>query len=191
MPEDKNILEGLEQERAELNALIGLGYEFSIERDIPKAKKYLFGLVKKYTCSKERETFRIGEPTLGTLDRLSREWVELAMDEERMKSADGMSYAKEMVARHARRCAKIVALAVIGSEYEIPTVVRGVVRYRRDTKRLEELTDLFFRTVKPSSLYKLVVMISAISNLGDFVNSIRLMSPQRTSTPNLIEEGEG
>lgn len=185
--EDKEIIKSLERERDELNNLIGAGYTFTIEVHVPK-RKSLLGFINRHYILKEERTFRIEEPTLGTLDRLSAEWVQLAIDEERMKSSDSMSYAKEMTAKHCRRCAKIVALAVIGSEYEIPFVSGGVLRYKRDSKRLEELTELFLRSIKPSSLYKLVVMISTMANLGDFVNSIRLMSIQRTSTPNLIEQ---
>lgn len=188
MTEDKDILKSLEREKSELGLLIGLGYEFTIEIHVPKVRKSLFGLIKKHVFLKEQKIFRIEEPTLGTLDRLSAEWVELAIDEEKMRSTGGIGYAKEMVAKHSRRCAKIVALAVMGSEYEVPTCVRGAVRYRPDVKRLEELTDLFLRSIKPSDLYKLIMVITAISNLGDFVNSIRLMSSQRTSAPTLIEE---
>lgn len=190
MTEDKDILKSLEREKSELELLIGLGYEFTIGRDVPRVKKSMLGLIRKRVFFKEEKTFKIEEPTLGTLDRLSAEWVELAIDEEKMQSMGGIGYAKEMVAKHSRRCAKIVALAVMGSEYEVPTCVRGAVRYKPDVKRLEELTDLFLRSIKPSDLYKLIMVITAISNLGDFVNSIRLMSSQRTSTPTLIEEKE-
>lgn len=179
----------LEQEKKELNTLINKGIAFEIEDTEFEIKNKFFGLIKKRTPKKIKKSFKIEEPTLGTLDRLSSEWIELAIDEVQLKNEDGMQLARTLVSNHAMRCAKIVALAVMGSDYLIPTCSRnGVVRYVENTNRLEELTGLFARTVKPSKLYQLCVLINAMCNLGDFMNSIRLMSADRTSMPIRIEE---
>jgi hypothetical protein len=53
-------------------------------------------------------------------------------------------------------------------------------RIERKTE-LRDLTSLFFHTVKPSQLLTLAILISNVSNLGDFVNSMRLMCATRTS----------
>ena len=45
------------------------------------------GLTRKFT---------IEEPTLGTLDRLSAEWVEMAIDEEALRGENGMLQARIM-----------------------------------------------------------------------------------------------
>lgn len=188
--EEKNDKKQLELEREELNRIVNNGVTFEVEDvEAMVTKRSFFGLFKKRELVKVAKTFKIEEPTLGTLDRLSREWVEFAIDEESLKGKDGMKEARTMVNHHAKRCAKVIAIAVIGSEYEIPvTDKNGVVRMREDVKRLNELTSLFTRRIKPSRLYQIYILIQTMCNLGDFLNSIRLMSADRTTMPIRIEE---
>lgn len=179
----------LEQERDELDKLIGKGVTFEVEDVRFRVEKRFFGLLKKRIPETYKRKFSIQEPTLGTLDRLSREWVEFEFDNERLKSAEGMKAARTMAAKHAIRCAKVVALAVLGSDILIAKPGKhGVVRYVEDVNALKELTNLFARTIKPSLLHRLVVLIGAMCNLGDFCNSIRLMQTERTTTPIRIED---
>lgn len=186
MQETKKILE---QERSELNALINRGVSFEVQDIEVQYKSYLWGLFKKKILVPITRNFVIKEPTLGTLDRLSSEWIEMAIDEETIKGEDGMLQARKMTKKHALRCARVIALAVLGSDYLIPKADNGgIVRYEEDTKRLEELTRLFARQIKPSELHQLYVLINAMCNLGDFLNSIRLMSADRTTIPIRIEE---
>lgn len=186
MVETKKILE---QERSELNALINRGVSFEVQDVEVQYKSYLCGLFKKKILVPITRNFVIKEPTLGTLDRLSSEWIEMAIDEETIKGEDGMLQARKMTKKHALRCARVIALAVLGSDYLIPKAGNGgIVRYEEDTKRLEELTRLFARQIKPSELHQLYVLINAMCNLGDFLNSIRLMSADRTTIPIRIEE---
>lgn len=179
--------ERLEQEKRELNSLINKGYTFEVEDTEFRIEKRFFGLLKKRVPVKVKRQFRIKEPTLGTLDRLSAEWVEIAIDEEKLKGSDGLKVAKSLANRHAKRCARIVALSVLGSDYLIPKYAGNAVRYTEDDVRLNELTDLFTRTIKPSRLYELTLLINTISNFGDFLNSIRLMQSERTTAPDLVE----
>lgn len=178
----------LTQERAELNALIGRGVTFDVDDVELHITPRLFGLFQKKSIVPVTRTFTISEPTLGTLDRLSAEWVEMAIDEEELKGEDAMMKARLLAKKHALRCAKVIALAVLGSDYLVPRAVRGGVAYDYDTKRLEELTSLFARRIKPSELYQLYTLIGAMCNFGDFLNSIRLMSADRTTSPVEIEE---
>ena len=189
---DEKIVEKLEQERSELNALINRGWEFEVEgyhtERIPRRGLWGLLLPPRRRTVKTRQKYHISEPTLGTLDRLSAEWIELAIDEERLKGAEAMIEARTMAAHHARRLARIVALAVLGSDYLKPIPgPGGAVRYKEDRRRLEELTDLFFHSIKPSELFRLTMTINAMCNLGDFIHSIRLMSAARTTVPTRIE----
>lgn len=134
------------------------------------------------------ERHRVQEPTLAVLDLIAAEQIELVIDEKLMTSEDALCIARKLAKQHARRMAKIVALAVLGEDYIKATQVGARVKYEHDDKRLDELTDLFFSRIKPSRLTELVSMISAMSNLGDFTNSIRLMSAARTTMPILVEE---
>lgn len=181
----------LEQERSELNTLINKGVTFEVQDTEVRTRRVL-GIFRRREAVPVRRTFKIEEPTLGTLDRLSAEWIEFAIDEDAMKSEDGMQRAKAMVRRHAVRCARIVAIAVMGSSYLIARPGRGdAVRYEEDTAELERLTRLFLNEVRPSQLLQLCVMINAMANLGDFMNSIRLMQADRSTMPIRVEEGQG
>lgn len=55
-------------------------------------------------------------------------------------------------------------------------------------KGLDELTDLFMNTIRPSQLCQLMIYISLTNNLEDFSNSIRLMCASRTTMPTRIED---
>ena len=178
----------LRQEKDELNTLIGKGIEFAVDDVEFTVDKKLFGLVRKRNPMNIRRTFLIEEPTLGTLDRLSAEWIEVAIDDEAMRGNKSSQAAKSMVEKHAVRCARIVAIAVLGGDYLVPKYAAGgMVRYTEDKKKLAELTELFLRAIKPSQLYRLTLMIDVMCNLGDFMNSIRLMSSDRTAMPIRIE----
>jgi hypothetical protein len=178
----------LEQEKAELNTLINKGVAFEVTDAQSQEKRLFFGLIKKYVPVDTPKKFRIQELTLGTLDRLSAEWIEFAIDEATLKSGDGMQRARILAGKHALRCARIVALAVLDADFLIPKCSKnGTVRYVEDTARLDYLTALFSRSIKPSKLYQLNVLINTMCNLGDFVNSIRLMCANRTTMPVRIE----
>lgn len=179
----------LSQKRHELNRLINQGVTFEVQDHEVQTKSYLWGLYKRPSIVPITRTFTIEEPTLGTLDRLSSEWLEMAIDEAKLKSDNSVNQAHLITHKHALRCAKVIALAVLGSDYLVPKVSKGgVVRYTEDKERLDDLTQLFARSIKPSELYQLYLLINMMCNLGDFMNSIRLMSANRTTSPTRIED---
>ena len=174
-------------ESEELSRLIGEGFSFEVKETEIRSRKKWFGLKKEYFPVEVVTKFKIEEPTLGTLDRLSAEWVQFAIDEISLKSKHGLQAAKTLTHQNALRFAKVVAIAVVGSSYLKPQADKfGTLHYVEDTERLAYLTQLFARTIKPSQLYQLCVAINTMSNLGDFCNSIRLMCAERTT--NRIEE---
>lgn len=177
-----------EQERKELNTLINKGVSFEVKDIEFETRKRFFGLIKKRTPKEVKRTYTIEEVTLSTLDRLSAEWIEIAIDDNAMKSNDGMKIARGLAKEHAVRCARIIAIAVLGEKRLIPCPCKGGTRWVEDVKALDELTALFARRIKPSRLYQLCVLVNAMCNLGDFLNSIRLMLPERTTMPNRIEK---
>lgn len=177
----------LEQERQELNALIGKGVSFEVMDVEFNSQSRFLGLIKKHTKEEVTRKFTIKEPTLATLDRLSREWVEFAIDDDALKSADGMNAARTMVRTQANRCARVVAIAVLGEDRLIPIPGKGCTRWIEDERKVDELTELFARKITPSRLYQLYSVVNTMCNLGDFVNSIRLMCTERTTMPNRIE----
>jgi hypothetical protein len=182
--------ERLEAERRELNLLIGRGITFDVKRTIRKRKPGILGLLGGRVQEEVTESFRIHEPTLSTLDRMSALQIELSIDEEKMRSEGALSEARRLTGEHSRRLARIVALAVMGQDYVSITQEGSRQVYRYDNKGLKDLTDVLFYSLTPSQLAEVVVYINTISNLGDFCNSIRLMSAARTTMPALVEENK-
>lgn len=178
----------LEKEKSELNALIRKGVSFEVKDVQVETEKCFFGLIRRRRLVEVIRKFTIEEPTLSTLDRLSAEWIELAIDEKAMKSDEAMVVARTMAHKHSIRCARIVAIAVLGVDRLKCESKNGYPHWVEDTEKLNTLTDLFARQIKPSRLHQLAVLVNSMSNLGDFMNSIRLMSTDRTTTPIRIEE---
>ncbi len=176
----------LELEREELNLLVKRGVRFSITTKIRKRKKGLKGFFRRPEVVEETTSYEIHEPTLCVLDRLSDVWLEMAVDEEAIQSEDGsiLTEAKQLAKENACRMARVIAIAVLGEDYHITEVTRlGKVKKRNDDKELDRLTNLFFHAIKPSKLVGLAATVTNISNLGDFLASMRLLSGARTTQP--------
>ena len=182
----------LEQERAELNTLINKGVTFEVKDTEFEVKRRFFGLFRQYKSKDIVRTFKIEEMTLATLDRIAAESVEIAIDEEKLRSAgiDSIKMARTIAHKHSTRCARIIAIAVLGEDLFIAKPGKGGTRWIEDTKKLDALTSMFRRKIKPSILYKLYVLVNAMENLGDFMNSIRLILLERTTMPIRIEENK-
>lgn len=177
----------LSLEKNELSHLVDEGYSFAIE--VPSRPKWCS---LKQQRNMETREFVIHEPTLAILDRIARESIDIILDEEALKNsgADTIQEAKAMALKHAKRCARILAIAVLGEGiYKQKILHNGGVSYREDRVRIERLATLFEHYIKPSKLVELFWAIIATMNLGDFIYSIRLIQTQRTAMPHRIEEG--
>jgi len=180
--EAKQKLEAIKQEREELRLLIGNGISFVVTYfepvvvKIPRWGNWLGRLFKrKVRQQRERQReFTIKEPTLYTLDRLSMEYIELHIEEAKLKAAPRQQ-ARLYYKEHSKRMALICAIAILGNEWE-------------DKKKLEELAAFLHRWLKNSQLMELVSVVDLTNNLADFINSIRLVSSARTTMPSLIEQ---
>lgn len=176
----------LEIEREELNLLIKRGIKFSITHKVRRRKKSFKGLFQRPQVVTVKEDFEIQEPTLSTLDRLSAIWVEMEINEDRLTAggSETLAEAKRIAKANAARMARIIAIAVLGEDYYVTEVSEGGrVKTYNDDKELDRLTALFFHTIKPSKLVGFAESITSVSNLGDFINSMRLMSGARTTKP--------
>lgn len=180
--------EALYQERSELRRMIGEGITFDIDVKYKRRKRGFFGLFQKREEVTEKRVFKIAEPTLSTLDRLSVMWLDIAIDETKLNSDDYLSTAKQLAAKEAERLAEVVAMAVLGEDYYDVSERGGMFVWKENKERLAELKNLFFHTISPSELLTIAIYITNVSNLGDFTNAIRLTSAARTSEPtNLID----
>lgn len=183
-------LENLTREQNELRQMINSGVTFDVEITYKRRKPGLLGFLRKRETIKEKKVFRVAEPTLSTLDRLSALWLEMTIDETKLNDTDYLCAAKKLAAQEAKKLAEVVAVAVLGEDYYDVTEKGGYYTRKPNEKRLKRLASLFEHTITPSQLLTLAILITNVSNLGDFINSIRLMSATRTSDPmtNLIEQ---
>ncbi len=156
--------EAYQAERREANILIEKGVKF-------KTKKVSF--LKYFSKEKER-TFVIQQPFLGTLDILSELFLSINFDEKQIEE-NPLTASKELVSKSAKKCALVIAVAVLNSKWLIILFSKILANY-------------FLWRIKPSDLINIAFIINQVNNYGDFTNSIRLMSVIRMTTPNLIEK---
>ena len=130
-------------------------------------------------------SYEIHEPTLSVLDRLSDMWLEMAINENVLQESETIiSEAKQLAKENAARMARTIAIAVLGEDYHVTEVGQsGRIRKYNDDKELDRLTDIFFHAITPSKLVALSATVTNMSNLGDFLASMRLMSGARTTQP--------
>lgn len=177
-----------ELEFNELIKLIGEGFSFKITYTINEKKWWQFW--KKNNLKTVEEDFKIKELTLGILDRISLESVELKEEDE--QSVDS-NYIKTYSRKHYKRVARIIAIAVLGknAEYlqknafgDYDLVLNEIEIKRLSTKILSVLT--------PSDISKLLDIIDIESNLGDFINSTRKLTAAKKKTimTDLVEQKE-
>ena len=187
---NQNLING-DFERKEVNFLIQNGLPFTIKvKEKQVKKKYLFGLIKRYQLKEVERKFIIKEPTLAVLDRLSKEWIEMSIDESLLQSENVLNVSKKYVMRNIERASRVIALAVLGEDYFICHTVGNQISYKTNETELQDLTNLFKQYIKPSDLYTIYEAINITSNLADFLTAIRLMSAERTTKPQRIAENE-
>lgn len=186
--EKTNNIQQFETERRELQHMINEGVEFEVEVTVSRSQSGFFGRFKKRVKEVEKRTFKVAEPTLATLDRLSALWLSMTIDETKLQDSDYLNAAKKLVAQETDKVAEVVAVAVLGEDLYEATEKGGVYTFKPDRRKLNELKALFLHSVKPSDLFSIAVMVTSVSNLGDFTNSIRLMSATRTSDPSHLIE---
>jgi hypothetical protein len=164
----------LEEKRSELVRLMNRGFEFAITEKVKVKQDGLFGIFKPKLITEVQHSFLIKEATLATLDLISLESLEL--DEtgfDFTADSDRLRYSR----KHYRRMAKIIAIAVCGANAE--------------KSEISEKTDLFFKYLKPSDLYNILKLIDITSNLGDFINSTRLVTAANVlNEADLVEKNE-
>ncbi|KAA6303127.1 MAG: hypothetical protein EZS26_000730 [Candidatus Ordinivivax streblomastigis] len=178
--------EKIRMEREELNLLVQGGFQFDVSIKVRQRGKGIRGFFGKRQITEETQTFEIHEPTLSVLDRISFIALDMVINSEELNegSEEVITKAKELVKDNSERLARLIAIAVLGEDYHITEISKsGKIKRHNDDKELNRLTDLFFHTIKPSKLVGLASAITNISNLGDFIGSMRLLSGTRTTQP--------
>ncbi len=170
----QDIKEALAQRKV-LKTIIGKGMKFSVEYTVKVRQKGLLGLFRPKVTESRKEEFALVEPTLSVLDRASEVWLRMDTDGLEKEGADPIKEGYKAAHAHARDMAECIAILVLGEAYY---AVEG-----GDDKELERLTDLFYRTIKPSQANDMAMFVNVTSNLVDFANSMRLMKMSTTTTP--------
>lgn len=144
-----------EIERKALNTLLEKGIYFEIPgRLFFRRKKWRFTI---------RQLF------LGTIDHLSDLYLQIDIDEEKIKE-DPQKEARRLAGKHAKLMARVVAIALLNSYFGIK-FFSGILSYYLLWK------------INPQRLFELTIAVKTLSNTGDFIASIRSLSLVRTTTP--------
>jgi hypothetical protein len=176
----------IEIEREELNLLVQRGFKFEVTFKAGKRVKGISGFFGKKEITEETMTFEIKQPTLDTLDRISDIALDMIANEDKLNdgSVEVITKAWKTVKENARKLARVVAIATLGEDYYITEISKsGEIKRRNNDRELNRLADLFFHTVKPSKLAGLASAVTNISNFGDFIISMRLLSDARMTQP--------
>jgi hypothetical protein len=163
MQQEENF-DPVQAERNEINTLTQRGVSFSVECK---------SLISKIFRRKERK-FLIQQPYLGTLDYLAAEYIQMRYDEEAIKE-DWIAEGKRMMKSDAKRCARVVAIAVLNDRWKLKYLIPFFATY-------------FLWRITPEKLSQLTSIILQTSNIVDFIGSIRYLSiKERMTAPNLVE----
>lgn len=169
-------------EQKELNLLINEGISFTFEY---MDRKYPFArptLVKK--------TFTIHQPTLAVIDLMSAEAIKMVVDED-LIDKDPFGEAKKVIAAGVDPMSRFIAIAILGRDAEIPvSSLSKYPSYKKNEKEIKRISSIIKRSLTPAQLREIVTAITQISNIGDFLYSIRLAGESRSTTPNRVEEDE-
>lgn len=168
-------IKGLLAQKRIIKTIIGKGLKFSISYTTKEHQKGLKGFFKPKVNVEHKEEFVLQEPTLAVLDRASEIWLRMNTDDIEKEGADTVKEGFKLAKAHSHDMAECLAILVLGEAYY--SVDGG------DIKEMERLTELFYKTVKPSQTEEIAMFINATANLVDFVNSTRLMKMSTTTTP--------
>ena len=158
----EKVFDKLAEEQNQLNALINRGIEFEVP---------VLGLAKFLSKSKTKKHV-ITEPYLGVMDLLADEFIKMEINEDILKE-NPIAVCNREVKAHSKRQARIVAISVLNDRCCI-----HLTKYKWVYNHIliNTYTNYFLARIKPSVLLKIVSIIRQISNVGDFMNSIRLTS---------------
>lgn len=153
----------LNAEKNEADILIDRGFFF----EVPKKS------LLRWFSKKKTRRFEIQQPYLGVLDMINRIFLDIEFNEKEI-TENPLTETKKLVI-HSRKLAEVIAIVILGSKWKIRLFAKVLGRY-------------FLWRITPDNLLQITLGISQMSNLENFIVSIRLMSRIRTTAPKPIEE---
>lgn len=111
---------------------------------------------------------------LGALDEISSVLLKMKLNEDELQE-NPLGQYKHVIKDNATLCAEVVAVSVLGKKWRIRLFKKA-------------LTSYFKWNLTPSQIATYYLKIITMADMGNFINSIRLMSGATTTKPNQIEE---
>lgn len=163
-------------ETNELEVLLDRGFTIELKYKISRFPSWLTSLfwVLRHSVVEKSEKFTFKEPTLAVLDRVSLEYMDLEQSADDIAKY-GESVAKRVAYRQAATMARIIAIFALGEKIFNPD-------YSENTREFRRVSDLMLHAFTPSKMVKLVGILSTLSNIPAFLNTIRLIGTTRTSS---------
>lgn len=174
------------QERREIDVLLNKGFNIDVTYTEKKYKDGLMAIFEKPMEVTKKITLEFREPTLAVLDLVTAEYLNLRITEPPADSpsAKVIASAHKTVSDNARSMARIVAIFALGEK----AFVCNGTDYDINVDDIERLTEIIFHWATPKKLERIISLCTALSNLPDFLTSIRLTGASRTTRPaNLVE----
>lgn len=167
------------QEKKEINILLNKGFNFNIQ--YKEKKSFWRSLFQGKTAEIKTKTLEFREPTLAVLDLATDLFLNINAETD---DKNDLKKTFKTVKENADKMAKIVAVFALGEDcFEY-----SGNRYKIKEKQISELANLIFLNLKPSELEHITMLMTALSNLPDFLTSIRLLGASRTTQPaHLVE----
>lgn len=135
--------------------------------------------------------YLISQPRIGQMDKMAVELLKLDLNSIELESQEWtrrFSEQKRIIHPNAKLAAKIVAIAAVN--HHRPLIALFPWYAIKERFLVWKTTNLFLYNLSAEDLFKLVQVVLKTANLQDFTSSIALLSINRTTAPQAIEEDQ-
>lgn len=171
--------------RREITKLINNGFPITLSETYVERKKGLLGFFSKPKKKTKEVTYIIKELTFNIIDLIALESQGLNL--KNYEGKEGLAFNNSISRNDIKIMSKVIALAIMGTDYEYKVITGKREKYIRDEKGLKKIQNHLLQKIRPSDLFGILNLIDIHSNLGDFTNSIGLITGA-AKRANLIEE---
>ncbi|MDE5530433.1 hypothetical protein KRE43_12850 [Elizabethkingia meningoseptica] len=171
--------------RREITKLINNGFPITLSETYVERKKGLLGFFSKPKKKTKEVTYIIKELTFNIIDLIALESQGLNL--KNYEGKEGLAFNNSISRNDIKIMSKVIALAIMGTDYEYKVITGKREKYIRDEEGLRKIQNHLSQNLHPSDLFGILNLIDIHSNLGDFTNSIGLITGA-AKRASLIEE---
>ncbi|AQX52512.1 MULTISPECIES: hypothetical protein [Elizabethkingia] len=171
--------------RREITKLINNGFPITLSETYVERKKGLLHLFSKPEKKTREVTYIIKELTFNIIDLIALESQGLNL--KNYEGKEGLAFNNSISRNDIKIMSKVIALAIMGTDYEYKVITGKREKYIRDEEGLKKIQNHLSQNLHPSDLFGILNLIDIHSNLGDFTNSIGLITGA-AKRASLIEE---